>query len=112
MGYRSTITGQDYPIKWPDWFKDKYQGRFLLMDSTCINNKYETKFYDNDVFEDIQKAIDWEEFRIGRTDKYLNVVYAILHEDGAISKVVIFMDKIEYTWMEEGHEADAVWMQT
>ena len=104
MGFRSTITGEDYHFEWPTWFIDKYQDIFLLSDSTCINNRWETKFYDNVVFEDIQKAIDWEQFT-------WPITYAILHEDGAISRVIISKDKIKYNWMEEGHEADHVWCQ-
>ena len=26
MGFRSTFTTQDYSIKWPDWFREKYAG--------------------------------------------------------------------------------------
>ena len=104
MGFRSTITGEDYFIEWPQWFRDKYDYRFLLMDSTCINNRCETKFYDNEVFEDIQKAIDWNEFDFP-------IVYAVLHEDGEISRVTISKDKIIYEWLFDGYEARHVWMQ-
>ena len=106
MGFRSTITGQYYGIKWPDWFTEKYKDKFILSNSTLISSRYETKFYDNELFNDIHKAIDWETYLPG-----INVIYAILHEDGVISKVAISKDKIEYTWMDELCDADHVWCQ-
>jgi len=103
MGFRSTITTQHYGFKWPEWFKDKYPW-FIFPSGSLVCSKYESKFYNNEVFEDMQKAIDWPNFP-------LNFVCAILHEDGSISKVIITKDKIIYWWMDDGCEADNVWVQ-
>ena len=104
MGFRSTITGQDYHYEWPDWFIDKYKDRFIITDSTLISSRYESKFYTNEVFEDIQRAMDWEQFSF-------SITYVLLHENSAITRIVISKDKITYNWMDEGYEADSVYMQ-
>lgn len=95
MGFRSSFVSMTFNIKWPDWFIEKYKDTIHFKETHVgpILSKSETKTYCKwaDLPEDIQKSIDWDDFRLD-----FPVIY--LHECGGITKCVISKDKI--TWFE------------
>tara|TARA_R110002020_G_scaffold109607_1_gene253562 strand:- start:39 stop:374 length:336 start_codon:yes stop_codon:yes gene_type:complete len=108
MGYRSTLVSQDYYGKLPDWFKEKYGGWILFPNGLTVSSKHEAKYYDNQFFEDYQKAVIesgfWDDMY---TD--IDIVIVVLAEDGFITKVTITKKEIRYTWMEDGIDSGRVW---
>lgn len=94
MGFRSTFTTQDYAIKWPEWFREKYnQTVYFPLEYGIISSKHECKSYSTwgELEADIQKAIDWNEVSIS------NLVLIWLHECGGITRVEISKDAIKYS---------------
>lgn len=96
MGFRSTFTTQDYPLRWPDWFQEKYRD-FITFPPTGVGGIYsrqECKTYGvwTDLEKDIQQAIVWQDhchnFRF---------VLVYLHECGGITRVQISKDHIFYS---------------
>ena len=73
-----------------------------------VSSRVETKTYDNEFFEDYQKAINesgfWDE-------KNISIVIVVLAEDDFITKVVSNKAQIKYIWMDEGIDAGHVWCQ-
>jgi len=90
MGFRSTLTTYDYPIKWPDWFRKKYEFSIGCNGRGALYSIGEHKTYTEwlTLPEDIQKAIDWDEFT-------LNFVLVYLHECGGITRYQIGKDSIK-----------------
>jgi hypothetical protein len=106
MGYRCTISSNYNPAhELPVWFKEKYEDHLLFGHGLTIGSKRERKFYDNEFFEDYQKAIE----ESGYWDGYHSKVYlTVLGEDGAVFKVKIEQNKIEYNLMNEWLETDGI----
>ena len=100
MGYRTTIVSQDYYLmrQIPKWFKDKYEDEFNISGSGVISSKSERKFYsreDDELFQDFSKVIaEAEKLEDGRTG--IEVTFALLHEDGAIDRVIVSADKVVF----------------
>lgn len=93
MGYRSTITSNCYGYELPKWFIDKHDNRSLIFNYTILSSKVESKYYDNELFEDYQKAL----IELGVLEPDSFDVYAVLlHEDGEVTRITISYDKIEY----------------
>ena len=94
MGFRSTFTTQDYTIKWPQWFQDKYAATILfpVSGSGAIHSAGEDKCYGawGSLHEDIQRAIDWDDF-------CLHFVLVYLHECGGVTRCQIERDKIKWS---------------
>jgi hypothetical protein len=108
MGYRSTFISQDYVAKLSEWIKEKWSDKVLFIQGTLVATKFEWKIYDNEFFEDYQKAVIESGFW---SDRNIPICFAVIAEDDFISKVKIYKDKIEYFLMDEGHEWDHVWLQ-
>lgn len=106
MGYRCTICSNDRPgYQLPQWFKDKYQNHFLMPDGLTIYTKLERKFYDNEFFEDYQKAMIESGFFC---NEFTKMYVAVLGEDGAMFRVVINKDKISYDYLDDYLETDGI----
>ena len=108
MGFRSALVSQEYHGELPNWFKEKYNGEFFFPVGLMVSSKAETKIYDNNFFEDYQRAINESGFW---SEKNISIVIVVLAEDGFITKVVINKEEIKYIWMDEGVESDHVWCQ-
>jgi len=106
MGYRCTLSSNYNPAhELPVWFKEKYEDHLLFGHGLTIGSKRERKFYDNEFFEDYQKAIE----ESGYWNGYHSKVYlTVLGEDGAVFKVMIDQNKIEYNLMHEWLEIDGI----
>jgi hypothetical protein len=106
MGYRCTLSSNYNPAhELPVWFKEKYEDHLLFGHGLTIGSKRERKFYDNEFFEDYQKAIE----ESGYWNGYHSKVYlTVLGEDGAVFKVKIEQNKIEYNLMNEWLETDGI----
>jgi hypothetical protein len=99
MGYRCTICSNDRGgHELPQWFKEKYQNHFLMPYGLTVYTKNERKFYDNEFFEDYQKAMIESGFF---HSEYTKMHLAVLGEDGAIFRVVINKDKINYDYLDD-----------
>jgi hypothetical protein len=109
MGFRSTLITDYYGFDLPAWFVEKYDRFITVMDGTLVASKMEFQIYNNDIFEDLQKALIEAGFFNGSKDRVLNV--AVLHEDAEITKVSISHDKIDYILMDNGMKLCSVWMQ-
>lgn len=109
MGYLSTLITDHYPNELPAWFAEKYSKYITVIDGTLLASKKEFKIYDNDIFEDLQKALIECGFFEPKGGPDLHC--AVLHEDGLISKVVIGSESIEYYYMDQGMELETVWTQ-
>lgn len=111
MGYRSTLISQDWPCnELPDWFKDKYKRYLHYPQGLMISSLFEFKIYDNEIFEDYQKAVK----ESGFWDKSdLKVKVVVMAEDGFVSQVIISKDDIKYLWLtfDAETEEDHVWCQ-
>jgi hypothetical protein len=107
MGYLSTLITNQYPFELPAWFGDKYADKIIVIDGTLIASRRWAKIYDNEVFEDLQKALIESGLFVEAKNLDFNV--AVLHEDGLISKVVIGIDSIQYYLMDTHIELDCVW---
>lgn len=95
MGFHSSFITSDYPIAWPEWFRDKYQETVAFQNKGigALNSRRESKAvcaWDS-LHEDIQKAIDWGDF----CDVVFVVVY--LHECGGITRCQIMRDSIKWS---------------
>ena len=106
MGYRCTLCSNYNPAhELPVWFKEKYEDHLLFGHGLTIGSKRERKFYDNEFFEDYQKAIEESAYWNGYRSK---VYLTVLGEDGAVFKVRIEQNKIEYNFMCERLETDGI----
>lgn len=110
MGFRSTLISEHYSAQIPEWFVEKYKEKIICIDGTLIASKTEFKIYDNEVFEDFQKALI-ESGIFNDVSERFSVAIAVLAEDEFISKVEIRKSSIKYLWMQEMEEAEHVWMQ-
>lgn len=95
MGFRSTFTTDDFVIVWPDWFREKYAGSVHVPDGPYggpLAAKGEGKTYGvwANFPADVQRAIDWDAFRLA-----FRIVF--LHECGGISRCEITRDAIQWT---------------
>ena len=94
MGFRSTFTTQDYFIKWPTWFREKYDGTIWFTASGVgpLNSVREAKTYIHweELPLDIQRAIDW-------SDAPKSFVLVYLHECGGITRCQIERDAIKWS---------------
>ena len=94
MGFRSTFTTQDYFIRWPQWFRDKYEGSFRFREDGigALHSVNEGKTYGawSELHVDIQRAIDW-------SDAPTNFVLVFLHECGGITRCQIEKDSIKWS---------------
>jgi hypothetical protein len=108
MGFRSTIISQHYTGDLPEWFKGKYSNSLQFPGGTLIASKRECKYYDNELFEDYQKALI--EIGVLNSD-CLSVGVAVLGEDNFISRVLIKKDGIIYSWLTDDYERSRVWCQ-
>ena len=108
MGYRSTLCSEHHSGELPEWFKEKYEDQILFPDGLLVVSKREAKYYDNEFFEDYQKAVNESGFW---KESDLSITLAVLSEDGFISRVIMSMDRIYYSWMDESCESDYVWNQ-
>ena len=94
MGFRSTFTTLDYNILWPGWFVEEYDDgiTFRADHIGALHSKREGKTYFdwNTLHEDIQRAIDWEKFRV-------NFILVYLHECGGITRCQIEKDAIKWS---------------
>ena len=108
MGYRSTLTSNAYKADIPEWFKEKY-GKFIEVNGTLLNSKEEWKFYDgNELFEDFRKALHESGFW---NDVSFAIHCAVLAEDGAITRIDVHPDRVEYTLLMERMEMEGCWNQ-
>lgn len=106
MGYRCTLISSDLIGNGlPVWFKEKYDDRFLFSEGIMVSSKQERKFYDNEFFEDYQKAIIESGFW---NDNSLKVLLVVLGDDGAVFKVIISPIEIKYYLMSEYLETDEI----
>jgi hypothetical protein len=101
MGFRSAFVSEQLPVKWPEWFVDKYSRiiHFTIDNQGCISSKKETKVYDDAINIDIQRAfiennIKRKKEGLSALDKFI-LVY--LHECGGITRVEITPYNIFYT---------------
>lgn len=105
MGFRSTLTTEDYNIMWPDWFVEKYKDfiHFREDNRGPLAAKFEAKVYDTfmDLCTDIQKAIDWDKFV-----EHFILVY--LHECGGVTRCQISKSGVKYTEPETWVNSDGV----
>lgn len=106
MGYRSTLVSNNYGGDLPNWFKEKYSDRLLYPDGTMIVSKSEYKHYDNDLFNDYQKALI--EIDFFPSDDFI-IGIAVIGENRIITKVLISKDEIRYILMNEGCDYNEVW---
>ena len=95
MGFRSTFTIEDYAINWPQWFMDKW-GKLCWFNTDAngvFASKHEAKTYMawEELPSDIQKAIDWDDFRLD------DIVLVYLHECGGITRCQIEKDAIKWS---------------
>ena len=107
MGYRSTLITEHLHTNPPNWFKEKYSEKLHFFESGVIASKIEFKIYDDEIFKDFQKFLNETDFfEKNYYSKMTGYEIAILHDDGKISKVLIFDNKIIYETYMEGNEDD------
>jgi hypothetical protein len=109
MGFRSTLISEYYGFDLPAWFGEKYDRLITVMDGTLIASKMEFKIYDNELFEDLQKALIEAGYFEHTKDRVFHV--AVLHEDAEISKVVIGKTEIHYYLIVNRIKLETVWTQ-
>lgn len=104
MGFRSTFTTEDYGLKWPQWFRDKYAGAiWFTKDGSGPLHSVREKGHMmwGALHEDIQRAIDWSEFS-------LTFVLVYLHECGGITRCQIEKDSIKWSEPEAWRNTEGV----
>jgi len=90
MGFRSTLTSEDYPIEWPEWFKKDYD--MLIASGGMLRSEWEMKAYAYDELPNaIQKALEEVQPTLLDDEGY-TIVW--LHECGGVTKVQIMHDEI------------------
>jgi predicted GNAT superfamily acetyltransferase len=109
MGFRSTLISEYYGFDLPAWFGEKYSEFITVMDGTLVASRIEFQIYNNNLFEDLQKALIEAGYFENTKDRVFHV--AVLHEDAEISKVVIGEIEIHYYLMDNGMELQNVWTQ-
>ena len=96
MGFRSKLMSEDFSgIQVPDWFIEKHPKlhygwdtwKPILSISSRSERKFYSKFKEEDIFVDIQKVLQENEFT-----GFMSVV--LLHECGGVTLVKISKDKI------------------
>lgn len=92
MGFRSTFVTNDFPWKWPLWFREKYADLVHFSpEGGAIASKHEGKSYGvfSSLENDIQRAL------IETTnDREWCLVFVYLHECGGITRCEIRRDTI------------------
>lgn len=105
MGFRSTFTTEDFDIKWPQWFRDKYAGSIWFTEdgAGALHSICEAKTYMRweTLQKDIQNAIDWTDFN-------QSFVFVYLHECGGITRCQISKDSIQWSEPTEWRITDGV----
>lgn len=105
MGFRSTVVTDDWRVAWPEWFKDKYVGSltFGKDGNGPLAPLFECKSYGawNELAEDVQRAIDWEDFPS-------NFVMVFLHECGGVTRCQIERDRIAWSEPTGWRQTDGV----
>lgn len=105
MGFRSTFTTEDYAIKWPQWFIDKYAGTIAFVDGGVgpLHSVREMKTYRRmaELPHDIQIAIDWGSFSSA-------FVMVYLHECGGITRCQIEKDAIKWSEPSQWKRTDGI----
>jgi hypothetical protein len=83
---------------WPQWFRDKYKDSIVFTQANGIAPVGESKLYGGwlELVEDVQKAIDWDEWDNNRKHPFTYVM-VFLHECGGLSRVEIRRDTIIWT---------------
>jgi hypothetical protein len=109
MGFRSTLITEYYGFDLPAWFGEKYSEYIAVMDGTLIASKIEFQIYNNNLFEDLQKALIEAGYFEHTKDRVFHV--AVLHEDAEISKVVIGKTEIHYYLIVNRIKLETVWTQ-
>jgi hypothetical protein len=109
MGFRSTLITDYYGFDLPQWFGEKYDRLITVIDGTLIASKMEFQIYNNNIFEDLQRALIEAGYFNSTKDRVFHV--AVLHEDAEITKVVIGATEIHYYLMDNGMELQNVWTQ-
>ena len=89
MGFRSTITMQDYGQKWPAWLLEKYK-RHDFPTSGPLSFKFECKIYDDEIFLDMRKAL------LENNYNFSSMRVIALHECGGVTAIDISKEGITY----------------
>ena len=105
MGFRSTLTTNHYGADLPDWFKEKYKDYFNFPSGTLVSSTEFKLHSGNGFFYDYQQAL----IENGLLEGEFEVRFAVLAEDGIITKVVITKDDIAYFLMSQVQKVDGVW---
>lgn len=100
MGFRSTFCSTDYPIKWPDWFREKYKNDVCF--NGALHSMHERKLHGSwlDLPEDIRKAINWDEWEPVLTQPFRFVIL-FLHECGGVTRCEIRRDGVFWSEPDE-----------
>lgn len=105
MGFRCTFVSEDYPEAWPDWIVAKHE--IMMSFGGCIASRGECSvflWYDDGLFTDLQKAVNWDLWRVGaqRHDRPFKLVF--FHECGGVTlclvrpKTITFMQADQGLW--------------
>ena len=102
MGFRSVFIADDYPIQWPDWFREKYADSLYFGEHGHLASRGEWKHYGpwTDLITDIQKVVPWKE------RPSFNVVF--LHECGGVTWCAITKNEIRWAEPREWQETDGI----
>ena len=106
MGFRSTLTTNHYGADLPDWFKEKYKDCLNFPSGTLVSSTEFKLHSGNGFFYDYQQAL----IENGLLEGEFEVRFAVLAEDGIITKVIIRPAGIIYCLLIITHDAvDGVW---
>ncbi len=104
MGYRHSLISKSFHLAWPEWYSAKYSFLFYVTDN-IVATKIELKFYNNDFFEDTQKALVEIGWFNGRISPF---VFVAISDDGVVNKVQIIRERITYMVLHDGYELDGL----
>lgn len=102
MGFRTVFVSDDYSIRWPDWFREKYGGFTHIEESGLIASTRETKAPWFDLEKDVPRAL-----KESGWDFEIDFVIIFLHECGGISRLQIDKDGAHFSEPTEWARWDA-----
>jgi len=107
MGFRSTVISEEFlSSALPDWLFEKHKN--LKSTGRVVYSPNSFKIYDNEIWEDIQKAL----IESGKFEKYpYSVAFIVLHEDDVATRVMIGEKSIsyDYSFFNENPSSEGVW---
>lgn len=109
MGFRSTFTSSDWPVRWPEWFVSKWGSlvHFRPEGYGSISSISEKKYYGSfeDLPKDIQSVLAQDNPALFSKHPFV-LIY--LHECGGVSRCKIKIEEIVWDEPDDWNKVEEI----